>query len=330
MLSSKMLDQFSLHLQHIKAVPGVENSVLVQKDGYPISSAGVWLSENEIFGLSSSAAAILSVAQRLHDDLSYVLIEGERSKFLLATLPRAMNYFITVTTQSHSNLGALLLQLERTISYLDDALWNEQFIPPLRTFEQSERTQIYNAFNVREGPKRTWSTGSLNMAITENTAQQITEIVTDFLQALPSATTGEVCLEGGYLIPTQRYNEGMRIRNSTLTYTLFDTSRKVAHELPVSVPYPSTYRHSAHKMWHPQSTASSRRRCFQWIKLSVLPAGLPRPLEPPLPDRNTVYPPPQRVLMDAYERICSSIVFPLLHIPSYRRHIVRAGRETYQ
>jgi len=228
MLSSKMLDQFSLHLQHIKAVPGVENSVLVQKDGYPISSAGVWLSENEIFGLSSSAAAILSVAQRLHDDLSYVLIEGERSKFLLATLPRAMNYFITVTTQSHSNLGALLLQLERTISYLDDALWNEQFIPPLRTFEQSERTQIYNAFNVREGPKRTWSTGSLNMAITENTAQQITEIVTDFLQALPSATTGEVCLEGGYLIPTQRYNEGMRIRNSTLTYTLFDTSRKVA------------------------------------------------------------------------------------------------------
>ncbi len=228
MLSSKMLDQFSLHLQHIKAVPGVENSVLVQKDGYPISSAGVWLSENEIFGLSSSAAAILSVAQRLHDDLSYVLIEGERSKFLLATLPRAMNYFITVTTQSHSNLGALLLQLERTISYLDDALWNEQFIPPLRTFEQSERTQIYNAFNVREGPKRTWSTGSLNMAITENTAQQITEIVTDFLKALPSATTGEVCLEGGYLIPTQRYNEGMRIRNSTLTYTLFDTSRKVA------------------------------------------------------------------------------------------------------
>ncbi|MFX1490634.1 MAG: roadblock/LC7 domain-containing protein [Promethearchaeota archaeon] len=227
-MPSKMLEQFSLHLQHIKAVPGVENSVLVQKDGYPISSAGVWLSENEIFGLSSSAAAILSVAQRLHDDLSYVLIEGERSKFLLATLPRAMNYFITVTTQSHSNLGALLLQLERTISHLDDALWNEQFIPPLRTFEQSERTQICNAFNVREAPKRTWSTGSLNMTITENTAQQIKEIVTDFLQALPSATTGEVCLEGGYLIPTQRYNEGMRIRNSTLTYTLFDTSRKVA------------------------------------------------------------------------------------------------------
>jgi predicted regulator of Ras-like GTPase activity (Roadblock/LC7/MglB family) len=227
-VSSKMLDQFNLHLQHIKAVPGVENSVLVQKDGYPISSAGVWLSENEIFGLSSSAAAILSVAQRLHDDLSYVLIEGERSKFLLATLPRSMDYFITVTTQSHSNLGALLLQLERTISYLDDALLNERFIPPLRTFEQSERAQICNAFNIREGPQRAWSTRSLNLTITENTAKQITEIVTDFLQALPSATTGEVCLEGGYLIPTQRYNEGMRIRNSTLTYTLFDTSRKVA------------------------------------------------------------------------------------------------------
>jgi predicted regulator of Ras-like GTPase activity (Roadblock/LC7/MglB family) len=227
-MPGRMIDQFNLHLQNIKAVPGVENSVLVQRDGYPISSSGVWLSENEIFGLSSSAAAILSVAQRLHDELSYVLIEGERSKFLLATLPRASNYFITVTTQSQSNLGALLLQLERAITHLDEALWNEQFIPPLRSFEKSERTQIRNAFDVREGPQRSWSTGTLNLTITENAAQQINAIVTDFLQALPSAQTGEVCLEGGYLIPTQRYNEGKRIRNSTLTYTLFDTSRKVA------------------------------------------------------------------------------------------------------
>ncbi|MFX1318962.1 MAG: roadblock/LC7 domain-containing protein [Promethearchaeota archaeon] len=227
-MSHRMLDQFNLHLQNIKSVPGVENTVLVQRDGYPISSTGVWLSENEIFGLSSSAAAILSVAQRLHDDLSYVLIEGERSKFLLATLPRATNYFVTVTTQSQSNLGALLLQLERGISHLDEALWNERFIPPLRSFEKAQRTQIYNAFSVREGAQQNWSTGSLNMTITENAAQQITAIVTDFLQALPSAQTGEVCLEGGYLIPTQRFNEGKRIRNSTLTYTLFDTSRKVA------------------------------------------------------------------------------------------------------
>lgn len=227
-MSEKMLDQFNIHLQSIKSVPGVENSVLVQRDGYPITSSGVWLSESEVFGLSSSAAAILSVAQRLHDDLSYVLIEGERSKFLLATLPRAANYFITVTTQSQSNLGALLLQLERTIRQLDDALWNEHIVPPLRAFETGQKTQIFNAFNVHEGPHRTWTPSTVNLSITESIAQQITEIVTDFLQALPSAETGEVCLEGGYLIPTQRFNEGMRIRNSTLTYTLFDTSRKVA------------------------------------------------------------------------------------------------------
>ncbi|MFX1577561.1 MAG: roadblock/LC7 domain-containing protein [Promethearchaeota archaeon] len=227
-MPGSMIDQFNLHLRNIKAVPGVENSVLVQRDGYPITSSGVWLSENEIFGLSSSSAAILSVAQRLHDDLSYILIEGERSKFLLATLPRSANYFITVTTQSQSNLGALLLQLEKAIRQLDETLWNEQFIPPLRSFETSQRNKIRNAFNVREGTQRSWSTGTLNLSITENAAHQITAIVSDFLQALPSAQTGEVCLEGGYLIPTQRYNEGMRLRNSTLTYTLFDTSRKVA------------------------------------------------------------------------------------------------------
>lgn len=227
-MSNKIVDQFQLHLQGLKAVPGVENSVLVQRDGYPITSSGVWLSENEIFGLSSSAAAILSVAQRLHEDLSYILIEGERSKFLLATLPRATNYFLTITTQSQSNLGALLLKLEKAIYFLDETLWTESFIPPLRTFEEGEKSRIVNAFNVREGSQRQWAPTTVNITITEQAAQEITTIVQDFLSALPSAQTGVVCLNGGYLIPTQRYNEGIRIRNSTLTYTLFDTSRKIA------------------------------------------------------------------------------------------------------
>ena len=225
---SNFQDKIRYHLQGIKAVPGVENTVLVQRDGYPITSIGVWLSENEIFGVSASAAAILSVANRLHDTLAYVLIEGERSKFLLATLPRASNYFITVTTQSHSNLGALFLQLERAITHLDSVIWNEKFVPPLRNYEEGQKDAIRTAFSVREGNYQTWSTGTLNMVITQNVASQIDTIVNEFMATIPSAETGLVCLDGGYLIPTQRYNEGIRIRNSTLTYSLFDTSRKVA------------------------------------------------------------------------------------------------------
>lgn len=227
-MSDIMLDRFRIHLQRIKSVPGVENTVLVQRDGYPITSSGVWLSEKEIFGVCASAAAILSVAQRLHNDLSYVLIEGERSKFLLATLPQATGYFICVTTQSRINLGAILLQLEKVTAQLDEMLCNQDLIPPLRFFEDAEKQSIRQSFDVRGNHQEHLSIGTISITITDNIATQINAIVEEFLAAIPSAQTGVVCLEGGYTIPTISIDESARIRKTTLAYTLFDTSKKVA------------------------------------------------------------------------------------------------------
>jgi len=227
-VSHRVLDQITPHLQTIKAVAGVENAVLVQRDGYPITSSGVWLSEKEIFGVCSASAAILSVARRLHGDLTYVLIEGERSKFLLATLPTAVNYFLTTTTQSRINLGAILLQLDRAIRDLDNALSHEEIVPPLRAFGDSEKDTIRQGFSVRESQHQSWSSGTVNLSISVSAASRIGAIIEDFLAAIPSAQTGVVCLDGGYLIPSQRFSDDARARDSTLTYTLFDTSRKVA------------------------------------------------------------------------------------------------------
>jgi predicted regulator of Ras-like GTPase activity (Roadblock/LC7/MglB family) len=227
-MPDKLIEKSKKYLQGIKSVPGVENVILLQRDGYPITSSGVWFSEDEIFGVSASAAAILSVAQRLHHDLLYILIEGERNKFLLATLPRASDYFLMVTTQNHVNLGAMLLQLEKTTIYLDKLLWKENFTTPLRAFEHTERQAISKAFDVHSHVQSPLSTGTLNITITQNAASQINAIVDEFLATIPSARTGIVCLEGGYLIPTQHFSEGSALRETTLTYTLFDTSRKVA------------------------------------------------------------------------------------------------------
>jgi len=227
-VSRRALDQVTAHLQAIKAVAGVENAVLVQRDGYPVTSSGVWLSEKEIFGVCSASAAILSVARRLHQDLGYVLIEGERSKFLLATLPTAVNYFLATTTQSRINLGAILLQLDRVKANLDAALSNDELVPPLRAFGDSERDAICQAFSVRESQQQDWSPGTVSLSITVSAASRIGVIIEQFLAAIPSALTGVVCLEGGYLIPSQCFSDDARARNSTLTYTLFDTSRKVA------------------------------------------------------------------------------------------------------
>ncbi|MFX1474526.1 MAG: roadblock/LC7 domain-containing protein [Promethearchaeota archaeon] len=223
-----LIENSKKHLEGIKSVPGVENVVLLQRDGYPITSSGVWFSEDEIFGVSAAAAAILSVAQRLHNDLSYILIEGERNKFLLATLPRATDFYLMVTTQNHVNLGAMLLQLEKTTIHLDELLWKEDFVPPLRAFKNAERHAISQAFDVHSHHQSQWSTGALNITITQNAASQINAIVNEFLATIPSARTGIVCLDGGYLIPAQHTGEGSALRETTLTYTLFDTSRKVA------------------------------------------------------------------------------------------------------
>jgi predicted regulator of Ras-like GTPase activity (Roadblock/LC7/MglB family) len=188
----------------------------------------VWLSEKEIFGVCSASAAILSVARRLHGDLEYVLIEGERSKFLLATLPKAANYFLITTTQGRINLGAVLLQLDRAIADLDKALGHEELVPPLRAFGDSEKDTIHQAFSVRDSQQQLWSAGAVSLSITVSAASRIGGIIQHFLSAIPSAQTGVVCLEGGYLIPSQRFSHDVRARDSTLTYTLFDTSRKVA------------------------------------------------------------------------------------------------------
>lgn len=227
-MPDRLIENSRRYLQGIKSVPGVENVVLLQRDGYPITSSGVWFSEDEIFGVSASAAAILSVAQRLHHDLLYILIEGERNKFLLATLPRTTDYFLMVTTQNHVNLGAMLLQLEKTTLYLDKLLWNETFTAPLRTFKHTERQEISKAFDVHGHQQTTVSTRTLNITISQNAASQINAIVNEFLATIPSARTGIVCLDGGYLIPTQHTGEGSALKETTLTYTLFDTSRKVA------------------------------------------------------------------------------------------------------
>jgi len=223
-----MLERFRIPLHGIKSVPGVENTVLVQRDGYPITSSGVWLSEKEIFGVCSSSAAILSVAKRLHNDLSYVLIEGERSKFLLATLPRATGYFICVTTQNRINLGAILLQLEKATTQIDEMLLDQDLLPPLRSFEDAEKQSIRQSFDVRGSYQEKWSAGTIKLTITENIAAQINNIVGEFLTTIPSAQTGVVCLEGGYMIPTISIDESARIQKTALAYTLFDTSKKVA------------------------------------------------------------------------------------------------------
>ena len=70
-------EKVKIYLDKIRAIKGVENSVLAQRDGNPIQSAGVWLSKEEIFNISSATSAIYNIGIHLHNQrLKYTLIEG--------------------------------------------------------------------------------------------------------------------------------------------------------------------------------------------------------------------------------------------------------------
>ena len=121
-------DQIKLSLEKIKQVNGVENAVLTQRDGNPIQSAGVWLSRDEIFNISSATSAIYNLGLHLHpDELKYILLEGKSSKILLAPLKNSMDdpidrimirqgitnkneeFFIAITATPKVNLGGIFL-----------------------------------------------------------------------------------------------------------------------------------------------------------------------------------------------------------------------------
>jgi predicted regulator of Ras-like GTPase activity (Roadblock/LC7/MglB family) len=87
-------DELTDTLQNIKMITGVENVVLIQKDGLPVASAGVWFSKEEVFAVASSTCAIFGVGKLIHGDFKYLLMESETSKVFLASLPNDSDYFL--------------------------------------------------------------------------------------------------------------------------------------------------------------------------------------------------------------------------------------------
>ena len=68
-------------LNEIGSIPGVINSILVHRNGNPISSSGIWLNEADAFGCSNSITAIFNIAEKIHQKkIQQILIEGEKIK----------------------------------------------------------------------------------------------------------------------------------------------------------------------------------------------------------------------------------------------------------
>ncbi|MHA1754881.1 MAG: roadblock/LC7 domain-containing protein, partial [Candidatus Odinarchaeia archaeon] len=153
------------YLQNIKNINGVENVVLTQRDGFPINSAGVWLSQKEIFNVSSAASAIYAVAEDItHQELKNILVEGSNAKIFLTPLPKTKEYFITLTTKNRANLGAIYVEAKNSVELLQKILIDSglDLKPPLRDYSEAEIKEILENFSLKEQEEQALSIANFN------------------------------------------------------------------------------------------------------------------------------------------------------------------------
>ncbi|MFX1238756.1 MAG: roadblock/LC7 domain-containing protein [Promethearchaeota archaeon] len=246
-------DKIQIHLDQIKQLKGVENAVLIQRDGNPIQSTGVWFSKDEIFNISAATSAIFNVGIHLHPkDLRYILIEGKKAKILIAPLNNPLHYslnkileqqgiidkehefFIAITALPNVNLGGIFLQTNECLRKIKSTLITsgESFKPPLIQYEKSNINTIIEGFNIKEGSIQHSKLFSRSMMFSENTSLNIKKVLNDFSRTIPDLNYSFITIEGGFIVSSLVkkiiHNEIPLDNISAMSYSLLDTANRCA------------------------------------------------------------------------------------------------------
>lgn len=217
------------HLEELRNINGVENIFLAQRDGYPITSAGVWFSASEIFGISAAASAIYAIAHRLYANLNYALVEGEQAKFLIAAFPNNDHFFLSLTTRTNANLGAILHSLHHCTNQIHPHLLELGSFPPLRSYSSGQEGSILTRFNAQGKPLYSPSPriGHQSLVLTNTMVTKLRALLTDFMNLLDGAHPTFISLNGGYPITPRNQLDPNTSALSAFTFALYDTCKKV-------------------------------------------------------------------------------------------------------
>ncbi len=228
----KRIDSIKSQIEVLRGIRGMENAFLAQQDGHPITSAGVWLSKDEIFGVSAAASAISAVARRLHESYRYTLIEGERTKFLIVALKGNPEYFLALTTRPKVNLGSLFQFVNHCTENIAHLLNDADNIPPLRSYNSRQTETVTSRFDKTAIPSLPSSisapTSTQSIVLTEATVAKLKDLLDDFSNLISGVNNSFISLAGGYPValaglPSTRYGT-----LCAYTFSLFDTCRKIA------------------------------------------------------------------------------------------------------
>jgi predicted regulator of Ras-like GTPase activity (Roadblock/LC7/MglB family) len=225
-----MNDQLNDTLQDIKMITGVENVVLVQRDGLPVASAGVWFSKDEVFAVASSTCAIFGVARLIHGNFNYLLMESDTSKVFLASLPNDANYFLTITTAPRVNLAALFIEMRANLSQISYLLKQnvDGRLPPLRSYSNNETRQILQGFAVSDGADTSYSTSRSVISLDRSQALTLRSVLRQVHDSIPGVDSVFLALNGGVRVSLNGFTND---RLAAMSFALHDASERVVRTL---------------------------------------------------------------------------------------------------
>jgi len=223
-------DELTETLQNIKTITGVENVVLIQKDGLPVASAGVWFSKEEVFAVASSTCAIFGVAKLIHGDFNYLLMESDTSKVFLASLPNDPDYFLTVTTAPRVNLAALFIEMKDSLSRLSYLLRQhvDGRLPPLRSYSSDETSRVLEGFAVAEGRDTTYGLSRSVISLDRSQALSLRAILRQVHDSIPNIGSVFLSLSGGVRVSLEGFTND---RLAAMSFALHDASERVVRTL---------------------------------------------------------------------------------------------------
>ncbi len=211
-------------------ITGVENVVLIQKDGLPVASAGVWFSKEEVFAVASSTCAIFGVAKLIHGDFGYLLMESETSKVFLASLPNDPDYFLTVTTAPRVNLAALFIEMKQNLSRLSYLLRQhvDGRLPPLRSYSSDETSRVLEGFAVAEGRDTTYGISRSVISLDRSQALSLRALLRQVQDSIPNIGSVFLSLSGGVRVSLEGFTND---RLAAMSFALHDASERVVRTL---------------------------------------------------------------------------------------------------
>lgn len=191
-------------LEDIKAsVPCIDGIFLTQRDGNPIASTGVYLSQDEILSVSAGTAAIFNACIILHGRfLEHLVIDGARWKVLIQPLTRAKNYFLTITYRSLLNMGHLQRQLEPFAERIQERLDSSgyDFVPPLREYNKKKLDMMLAHFKSKASKSGDAVVQCFSYPMKEETPSRCNAILKNMNKVVQGFIYGSVAFRGGFLL----------------------------------------------------------------------------------------------------------------------------------